>query len=113
MGSDPNIAFGLRLTKVALAAKAGMLTTRDRIELLTDVLAFFRQDDVVCNAVLAFSRDCQIDQHKAGADLLDFMETYCGDERFSRAAATEAALATIAREDMVIYDWQKRADCYG
>ena len=113
MGNDIRIAFGLRLTKVALSAKGGRLTSRDRINLLADTLCSFRHDDVVCEAILHFNRDCQIDQIAAGTDLLDFIEIYCGPERFERAVTTETALATYESADLLKYDWQKRVDING
>ncbi len=107
MPFDPKIAFGLRLTKVALAAKCGQLTNRDRINLMDDALTYFRHDDVVCDAVLAFIHDSQVDMAAAGAALGDFIEVYCGPDRFARMGATEAA------HQACLYDWQRRVDING
>lgn len=113
MGFDPKIAFGLRLTKVSMAAKAGQLGLRDRLNLLTDALSFFRDDDEVCAAVLAFNGLCQRDMVAAGHALSAFLQEFIGPERFERGIATEAALykAEAAGPDM--YSWQERADING
>ena len=113
MGFDPKIAFGLRLTKVSMAAKAGQLGLRDRLNLLTDALAYFRDDDEVCAAVLAFNNLCQRDQVAAGEALGAFLQSYIGPERFGRATATEAALYAAESAGPDMYDWQKRADING
>jgi len=110
MGFDPKIAFGLRLTKVSMAAKAGQLSLRDRINLLTDALVFFRDDDEVCSAVLDFNNLCQSDQVAAGNALGAFLQKYVGPARFERVIATEQAMRTIEGEE---YDWQRRLDING
>ncbi len=113
MGFDPKIAFGLRLTKVSMAAKAGQLGLRDRVSLLTDTLAFFRDDDDVCGAILAFNDLCQRDQITAGNNLSAFLQTYIGPERFDQATATEAALYAAENAGPDMYGWQKRVDLNG
>ena len=113
MGFDPKIAFGLRLTKVSMAAKGGQLGLRDRLNLLSDALAFFRDDDEVCAAVLAFNDLCQRDQVAAGEALSSFLQRYIGPERFGRAVDTEAALYAAESAGPDMYSWQKRADING
>ncbi len=113
MGFDPKIAFGLRLTKVSMAAKAGQLGLRDRLNLLTDALAFFREDDEVCAAVLVFNNLCQRDQVAAGEQLGAFLQSYIGPARFARAIATEAALHAAEAAGPDMYAWQQRADING
>lgn len=96
-----------------MAAKAGRLVLRDRLNLLTDALVFFRDDDEVCAAVLAFNDLCQRDQIAAGNQLGAFLQHYVGPERFARAAVTEAALHTCKNAVSEEHDWQRRVDING
>lgn len=110
MAFDPKVSFGVLLTTHGLMARGNNLTNQHRLKLMEDTLLWFREDARVVEEVLIFVNDSKHDQPRAGRRLLDFTAEYFNSDR---VAATEAALTTIERESPALYDWQKRADCYG
>ncbi len=97
MSFEPRIAVGLRALHCALAAKSGQLKDKHRMGLLEAVMFHCRDDDVLCDAVLAFVGDSRAHQLEAGQIFLDFV-TSTGVEMSFTAQQLELTFETIEGE---------------
>lgn len=99
MSFNPNIAFGLCATAVALRAKQGRVPVRDCLELATCALRVMDDDPAARSAVVSFLDMARNDPVGAGEVLLDFVT---GRHCMSFAGDHDQTLK---------FDWQRRVDC--
>ena len=111
MTADVAVALVARASVVAMAAKAGKVTERHRLQLLRDVLAFAPRDPGWVAAALAFEDRVSAEPEAAGQALHDWALGPGQPE--TTAARLEATLARLSAEAGDHFAWMDRRDIGG
>lgn len=100
-------AFGLNGTTIALKARAGCLTVRDRLGFAMVALEWVAEEPAARAAVVDFLNDVAMDPAGAGLRLQQFLDGWMQDIDPYRP---EIVLAAI-EADAVQAGWATRKDC--
>lgn len=98
MSGNPRIEFGLSVLTTAMLARTGQCTDWDVIRLQATALRCAYDDGALREAVLAFTDTYRGDAVRAGAALQSAFYAWIED------------LPDVLHDDIVEYDWQRRAD---
>ncbi|MGR3495410.1 hypothetical protein [Citreimonas sp.] len=100
-------AFGLNGTTIALKARAGCLTVRDRLGFAMVALEWVAEEPAARAAVIDFLNEVEIDAAGAGLRLQQFLDGWMADLDPYRPEIALAALESEAEQA----GWATRKDC--
>ncbi len=104
--SDRLTAFVLFADRVAMNARAGRCTVRDRLALAQAALEWVRSEDALCDVVVDFLDTVGLDEARAGYALGAALDRWRG----GRPSTLPETLARLEAE-AVAEGWTGRKDC--